>query len=141
MSLLDVPAFRDLVAKISVKGYHRLGERAMELLRGTIIEKLPKSPLHHFCIERLRNILEKQICPEMIVRQEGPLTFSDSEPEPDLAVIAGPAVRYRASHPATAELVIEVAVSSREIDRIKAAIYAEAGVKEYWIVCLEERGN
>ena len=32
-----------------------------------------------------------------------------------------------------------MAVSSLEIDRIKAQIYAEAGVKEYWIVCPEEK--
>jgi Uma2 family endonuclease len=56
-----------------------------------------------------------------------------------LAILPGPAALYRGSHPASAELVVEVAVSSREIDRIKAAIYAEAGVKEYWIVCPEER--
>lgn len=32
-----------------------------------------------------------------------------------------------------------MAVSSLEIDRVKALIYAEAGVREYWIVCPQER--
>ena len=36
--------------------------------------------------------------------------------------------------PRTAGLVIEVAVSSRRRDREKAAVYAAAGVTEYWIV-------
>jgi Uma2 family endonuclease len=30
--------------------------------------------------------------------------------------------------------VVEVAVSKPELDRENAALYAEAGVKEYWIV-------
>ena len=61
--------------------------------------------------------------------------MADSEPEPDLAVVRGPRADYRTAHPATAQLVIEVAVSSIEIDRVKALIYAEAGVPVYWIVC------
>ena len=43
------------------------------------------------------------------------------------------------SHPTTAELVIEVAVSSPTLDRENATLYAEAGVKEYWIVLGPER--
>ena len=46
----------------------------------------------------------------------------------------GPAVDFRATHPSTALLVAEVAVSSEEVDREKIAIYAEAGVAEFWLV-------
>ncbi len=138
-SLLEMPAIRQRAARLSIEEYHRLGELPVELLRGTLIEKMSKSPLHQFCIDQLRTILTAQIQPPLILRQEGPLTFADSEPEPDLAILVGPISKYRTTHPATAELVIEVAVSSREIDRVKAAIYAEANVKEYWIVCPEEK--
>lgn len=41
-------------------------------------------------------------------------------------------------HPTGAELVVEVAVSSIAIDHRKLAIYAEAGVREYWIILPEE---
>ena len=34
----------------------------------------------------------------------------------------------------TAQLVVEIAVSSESIDRGKAAIYADAKIPEYWIV-------
>ena len=37
-------------------------------------------------------------------------------------------------HPTTAELVVEVAVSSAVVDRENASLYADAGVPEYWIV-------
>lgn len=46
---------------------------------------------------------------------------------------------YETEHPTTAHLVIEVADSSLERDRKKAAIYANANIPEYWIVNLEAR--
>jgi Uma2 family endonuclease len=42
--------------------------------------------------------------------------------------------QYVDAHPSTALLVVGVAVSSVEADRNMAAIYAAAGVEEYWIV-------
>ncbi len=39
--------------------------------------------------------------------------------------------------PTTAELVVEVAVTSLVLDREKAAIHGEAGVGEYWIILAE----
>jgi Uma2 family endonuclease len=108
-----------------------------ELLRGIAIEKPPKSPLHRKLVRRLVQALESQVPPELEVWKEDPLTFAESEPEPDVAVIRRSPDGYANAHPSTAELVIEVSVSSLEIDRIKAQIYAEAGVKEYWIVRAE----
>jgi Uma2 family endonuclease len=70
----------------------------------------------------------------MFVEKERPITCRSSEPEPDLAVFAGDWTDYRLSHPTTAELVIEIAINTRQRDRSKAGIYAEAGVKEYWLV-------
>ena len=68
------------------------------------------------------------------VRVQLPLALSDdSEPEPDLAVV--PPGSYRDGHPRRALLVIEVADSPLRKDRReKGALYAEAGVPEYWIV-------
>jgi Uma2 family endonuclease len=65
---------------------------------------------------------------------QGPFAASeDSEPEPDLAVY--PLQSYAHEHPSQALLVIEVADSSLPKDRrIKAPLYAAAGVPEYWIV-------
>ena len=74
-----------------------------------------------------------------VVRREDPITFADSEPEPDIAVVCGAEADFFQAHPTTAELVIEVAVSSPTLDRENASLYAEAGVKEYWIVLGPER--
>jgi Uma2 family endonuclease len=138
-ALLEIPAIRQRAARLSVEDYHRLPELPVELLRGTIIDKMSKSPLHSAVADHLRELLARQLKSGLVLRAEGPLTLADSEPEPDICIVRGKRADFCKSHPSTAELVIEVAVSSLEIDRVKAIIYAEAGVKEYWIVCPEEK--
>jgi Uma2 family endonuclease len=68
------------------------------------------------------------------VDRECPISCQHSEPEPDIAVFSGNIEDYESSHPTTAELVIEVAINTQQRDRIKAGIYAGAGVKEYWLI-------
>ena len=53
--------------------------------------------------------------------------------------MAGRAEDYIRTHPTTARLAVEVAISSLELDREKAVLYAEAAVPEYWIVLGEEK--
>jgi Uma2 family endonuclease len=81
-------------------------------------------------VDRLRG----QVGHSCHVRQEQPLTLKDSEPEPDIAVVPGSVEDYRSAHPSTAVLIIEVAVSSEDVDREKAELYASAGIEEYWLV-------
>ncbi len=69
-----------------------------------------------------------------MVWKEEPLTFVDSEPEPDISVTRGDKNDYAETHPTSAELVVEIAVSSPALDRENASLYAEAGIKEYWII-------
>jgi Uma2 family endonuclease len=70
---------------------------------------------------------------------QSPLALSDdSEPEPDVAVV--PAGDYRQSHPSQALLVVEVSDTSLDKDRgVKTALYATAGVPEFWLVNLPDR--
>ncbi len=144
MKILDDPQNRKMVYPLSVDVYHEAGRRRMiqeevELLEGVIFKKLPKSPLHEWLVEYLRLALEKACVGRFFVAKERPITCARSEPEPDLAVFSGAWTDYRQHHPATAELVIEVAINTQPRDRSKALIYAEAGVKEYWLVEPESR--
>lgn len=144
LSVLENPAIRARVAAVSVAHYHRMFELGMlapkiELIRGALIEQMPKSPLHAAIVELLREHLCRVLPQSWFVRQEQPLTLEDSEPEPDIAVIRGARPDFLAAHPATAELIIEVAVSSEALDRLKLQLYAEAGVQECWLVLAEER--
>ena len=51
-----------------------------------------------------------------------------------------PAERPRPYHPATATLIVEVAVSSLQRDLgVKSELYARAGVEEYWVLDLDGR--
>jgi Uma2 family endonuclease len=143
-SILDKPSVRDAALPITVAQYHRLSEEAIisertELLRGVIIEQMTKSPLHTYVVRRLVTWLESVIGTEQHVRKEEPLTLTDSEPEPDVAVVQGAPADFRNQHPSSADLVIEVAIATLELDRDKAEVYAAARVPEYWIVLPEER--
>jgi Uma2 family endonuclease len=138
-SILEIPEVRARVSRLSVEEYHRLGEfndnhRRTELIRGVVIEKMSKSPLHRALCSRLYRFFSQNVPPGYSVWKKEPLTLRDSEPEPDLAVTLGDEAAFRDRHPGTAELVIEVAISSAALDRENASLYAEAGVKEYWIV-------
>jgi Uma2 family endonuclease len=138
-SILDAPSVRRATYQLSVAHYHQLNEIGLlrhdvELLDGYLIKKMPKSPLHTFICQWLVEALRRVIPSGVVVRQEQPLTTDSSEPEPDVSVVRGVAADYREQHPQTAELIIEVAVNTEEIDLRKAALYAEAAVPEYWLV-------
>ena len=143
ISVLEEPVVRERVWPISVATYHSmiahgLEGQPVELIRGVIVKKMPKSPLHAILVSRLFALL-KDALPAFWVRHEAPLSLADSEPEPALSVVNGRDQDYLKSHPQTARLVIEVAISSIEIDRLKGLLYAEAGVEEYWIVLAEQK--
>lgn len=143
-AILELPEVRERVSPLSVEDYHRLSEfnehgRRTELIRGVVIEKVSKSPLHSTIVSLLYRLFHGGLPSSFTVRQEQPLTFVDSEPEPDIAITRGGERDYREAHPTTAELVVEIAVSSPALDRENASLYAEAGVKEYWIILAPQR--
>ncbi len=141
-SILDIPEAR--VSPITVAQYHAFPEfnengKRTELIRGIVYEKTSKSPLHSSVAKFLYDLLHALAPPGFSVRQDQPLTLHDSEPEPDIAIVAGSDRDFRTQHPTTATLVIEIAISSVAMDREKAAVYGETGVEEYWIVLPAER--
>ena len=128
---------------LSVNAYHALGDLGLipektELLYGQVLHKMSKSPLHRFLSQRLLRLLQRTELPGCFVWQEQPITCEDSEPEPDLSVIRGHEDDFAATHPRTADLVIEVCVTSHEYDRSKLRAYAGAGVKECWLILAPE---
>ena len=144
LQILEEPTVRERAMPVSVEGYHCMLQAGLvsekaELIRGVIIEKMSKSPLHIYFTDLLAELAKSAISAGQMVRQESPLTLADSEPEPDLAIVQGQRADYLTSHPTTALLVIEIATSSERLDREMATIYAEAGVQEYWIILGQKR--
>src|SRR5229473_5092934 len=95
-AILEIPEVRQRISQLSVAEYHQLGEfnqngRRTELIRGFLIEKMSKSPLHSILGYRLYKLLSAQVPPGYAVWKEEPLTLSDSEPEPDISVTRGSA--------------------------------------------------
>jgi Uma2 family endonuclease len=138
-TILDLPEIRAHVHVWQVTDYLGVAEdhpafRRSELIRGIIVEKMPKTSLHEFLTKAIYDFFLRAARAEMVVRQNASLQLADSVPEPDIAVVRGVAADFRARHPTTAELVVEVAVTSLALDREKALLYAEADVGEYWIV-------
>ena len=140
-AILDLPEIRARVHRWTVAEYEMLEDKPAflhsELIRGIIVEKMPKSSLHENLTDSVAEYLRRTVRGGLWVRQEASLQLADSMPEPDVAVVVGTRKDYAERKPATAELVIEVAVTSIAPDRENASLYAEASVAEYWIILAE----
>jgi len=111
-------------------------DERVELLYGSLIAMSPQGPAHDFAIQKLTRMLILTLADRADVRVQSAFAAGDhSEPQPDVAVV--PRGDYSAAHPTEALLVVEVADSSLKKDRtVKARLYAERGVPEYWVVDL-----
>lgn len=135
--------------RFTVDEYHQMiragilsdGE-PIELLEGWMVKKMSHGTPHDSAMDAFEGILPTLVPPDWFVRCQRAITLSDSEPEPDYAIVRGPRTRYRDSHPGPADvgLVVEFSASSLRVDRVgKARIYARAGLPVYWIVNVTDK--
>jgi Uma2 family endonuclease len=108
----------------------------VELLEGVVVSMGTQNPPHASGVARAARALILAVGTRAVVRSQLSLIAGEySVPEPDVAVVPGWFDDYDDAHPRTALLVVEVADTSLAQDRLtKAAIYAAAGISEYWIV-------
>jgi Uma2 family endonuclease len=113
----------------------------IELLNGRLVVKEPKHSPHSTATQLVVETLRMVFGRGWVVRVQEPIAAGRwSEPEPDVAVVPGRPRDYLADHPSRPVLVVEVAQASLRLDRTrKAAIYAKAGVEDYWIVNLVDQ--
>ncbi len=129
--------------------YYRMAQmglfqgKRVELIEGRVIVTSPVGSLHAAAATLAARAVKKSFGEGYFVRWQMPLALGErSEPEPDVAVIAGDVRDYVHDHPTTAALIIEVADTSLAYayDRTtKGSLYARAGIPEYWIVNLVDR--
>lgn len=134
--------------RFTLDEYHRMGdlgiltpEDQVELLEGLLVEKMNQRPIHGYMVRRLNELFLRSLPDGWLCQCQLPITTLDSEPEPDVAIVRGNHADFRERHPCSSdcELVIEVADTSLAKDRLKAAIYAAGGVREFWIVNIPDR--
>jgi Uma2 family endonuclease len=116
-------------------GFFQEGDR-VELLGGQLMVAEPQGSRHAATVSLVADALRAAFQGGWYVTVQLPVALDDeSEPEPDVAVVRGTARDYGEAHPSRPVLVVEVADSSRTLDRQhKASLYARAGVPDFWIV-------
>jgi len=113
----------------------------VELIGGELVEQMaPQKSTHSWAVSAAEKQLERIFDDRYWVRVQMPLSLGqDSDPEPDVSVVAGHMNEFKSHHPTSAVLVVEVSDASLAYDRrFKGSLYAAAGIPEYWIVNLNE---
>ena len=115
-------------------------EDHVELIDGEVFAVTPQGSAHATSVSLAHDALRATLRQGAYIRTQLPLGLDvASEPEPDLAIVAGSARDHRDAHPQSALLVIEISDTTLLYDRaVKGSLYARAGVPEYWIINLAE---
>ncbi len=136
--------------KLTVEDYYRMGEAGIfreddrvELIEGEVIEMSPIGCFHAGLGSRISDWLMRPLIGRAIPWTQYPLRLGRySAPQPDFTLLRYRADYYMNSLP-TAEdvlLVVEVAHTSVRTDReVKAPLYAQHGIPEYWLVDIPAR--
>jgi Uma2 family endonuclease len=109
----------------------------LELIRGEIVEMSPIGDPHAFCVMWLCDLLS-DLKPKGILSPQNPLKLPELEsaPQPD-AVVFRRRSNFKVRPPQAKDvlLLVEVSDSSLAYDRdVKMPLYAEAGIREAWLV-------
>ena len=124
--------------------YHELGRlgyfdgNRVELIYGEVVEMSPINWPHALGVKLVTDALTAVFVTGYWLNIQQPFAVPGvkpgSEPQPDVAVIAG-APRGYADHPDQAALIVEVADATLSNDlTTKAELYATAGVPDYWVL-------
>jgi Uma2 family endonuclease len=132
----------------TVHDYQRMGkagilraEDRVELIYGEIITMSPTGNPHNAAVDRATRAFIHATGDTAIVRVQGSVRLNlYNEPEPDFVLLKPKDDFYAkaGAGPADVLLIVEMAASSLKYDRkVKARLYADMGIPEYWVVDLD----
>jgi Uma2 family endonuclease len=134
--------------RLTVDEYHRMTgsgvlpeDARVELIEGEVVDMAPMRSRHASVVARLMAAFSSQVAGQALVWCQLPLRLGpQSEPEPDLMLLAPREDFYAGAHPAAADvlLLVEVSDTTARYDRsVKLPLYARHGVREVWIIDLD----
>jgi Uma2 family endonuclease len=133
--------------QLSVEQYHQMIDAGifapddrLELIHGELIKMSPINRRHAAGVDRLNFLLADRLNRRALHRIQNPITLTDSEPQPDVAIVRWRDDFYLAGHPTPPDIywVIEVADTNIAYDReVKVPLYMQAGIPEVWLVNLD----
>ena len=112
----------------------------VELIEGQLIAMIPIGSKHAGCVKKLNHIFSRQHHQAIVSIQDPVSLPPNSLPEPDIALLKPNNEFYTTTHPTADDvlLLIEVSDSSLSYDEeTKLPLYAKAGIREVWIVSIE----
>ena len=133
-----------VAAKWTLEEYHQmiasgvLDNRRVELIRGEIIEIAPEGQPNAYSVSESGEYMSQLLGEKAKIRYGHPITLpNQSEPEPDIAVVRRLGAEYFSHHPYPENIFWLIEHSNTSLDKdlnLKSCAYAEAKIKEYWIV-------
>ena len=132
---LNAPLTAERFMKIVEAG--EFGGARVELLDALVHTKIPQNRLHIAALALLDDALRGDLPSGLRLLIQTTIRVDEANvPEPDLVVAEyDPRTASRAPVAEDLRLVVEVSVATLKSDRtVKALLYAEAGIPEYWIV-------
>jgi Uma2 family endonuclease len=123
-----------------------LDQERLELLEGELISKMGKKRPHVNSLGLLQ-LWMQQVFGGRFVSTETPIDVAPkdnptTEPEPDLIVLKKDFTTFRSANPQPPDLylVVEIADTTLAFDlKVKAPLYARAGIPEYWVLDVPSR--
>jgi Uma2 family endonuclease len=115
----------------------------VELLNGVVVEMSPEGIPHAYRSTTTGEYLRELLGNQVQIREGHPITIpaSQSEPEPDIAIVQRLGEEYSLHHPYPENIfwVIEYSNTSLKKDlNVKSKTYAAADIAEYWVINLQK---
>jgi Uma2 family endonuclease len=135
--------------RFTVDDYHRMAETGIlsendrtELIEGEIIQMSPIGDPHFNAVNRATMIFARGIGDRVVVSVQNPAVMDrHNEPQPDVVLIRPREGFYGSGKPDPEDVVllIEISDTSLRFDQeVKLPVYARNGVREVWIVDLQD---